>query len=50
MGWIIELIKGLFEIIFSVSMEHPYEKKEEYVDVTDTTVDDPDSIFTSDDW
>jgi len=50
MRWLIELVVGFFKVIFSISMEHPYEEKEEMYDVGNTTFDNPDDVFCNTDW
>lgn len=47
---LIELIVGIFKAIFSVSMDNPYEEKEELHDVGKTNFDNPDDVFCSSDW
>lgn len=50
MAWLIELVKEIFRILFEVSMDHPYEEKEELKDVGDTAFDSPDGPFVASDW
>jgi len=49
-NWLVNLILGIIKSIFSEYVEHPVEKREELIDVSETNIDNPDDIFSDTDW